>query len=69
MVDFAWTDARLIVEVDGYGFHKSRRQFGADRERDVVLRLAGWEVLRFAEEHVTHRPAWVADAVGRRLAS
>jgi hypothetical protein len=68
LVDFVWRDARLVVEVDGYGFHKSRRQFGFDRERDVTLRLAGWEVLRFAEEHVTHRAAWVAAAVGERLA-
>jgi hypothetical protein len=67
-VDFVWRDARLVVEVDGYGFHKSRRQFGTDRERDVRLTLAGWHVLRFAEEHVTHRPAWVAAAVRERLA-
>ena len=68
-VDFVWRDAGLVVEVDGYGWHKSRRVFGTDRERDVMLRLAGWDVLRFAEEHVTHRPAWVARAVRERLAS
>jgi hypothetical protein len=68
LVDFVWRDARLVVEVDGYGFHKSRWKFGDDRERDVTLRLAGWEVLRFAEEHVTHRRAWVAAAVRDRLA-
>jgi hypothetical protein len=69
MVDFVWRDARLVVEVDGYGWHKSRRKFGDDRERDVRLKLAGWEVLRFAEEHVTHRAAWVAAAVRQRLAT
>ena len=68
-VDFAWRHVGLVVEVDGYGFHRSRRVFGTDRERDVVLKLAGWEVLRFAEEHVTHRPEWVARAVRQRLAS
>jgi hypothetical protein len=65
--DFVWRDARLIVEVDGFAFHRSR--FAADRERDVVLKLAGWEVLRFAHEHVTRRSAWVAGAVRRRLAT
>jgi very-short-patch-repair endonuclease len=69
LVDFVWRDARLVVEVDGYGWHKSRRKFGSDRERDVLLKLAGWDVLRFAEEHVTHRAAWVAAAVKQRLAS
>jgi very-short-patch-repair endonuclease len=68
LVDFVWRDARLVVEVDGYGFHRSRRKFGTDRERDVLLKLAGWEVLRFAEEHITYRRAWVAEAVQRRLA-
>jgi very-short-patch-repair endonuclease len=64
--DFVWRDARLIVEVDGYAFH--RRSFAADRERDVVLKLAGWEVLRFAYEHVAGRAAWVAGAIRKSLA-
>ena len=63
--DFVWWDARLIVEVDGFAFHRSR--FAADRERDVVLKLAGWEVLRFAYEHVADRPRWVAAAIRRSL--
>jgi hypothetical protein len=68
MVDFVWRDARLVVEVDGFAFHKSKVRFGDDRARDVRLKLAGWEVLRFAEEHVTRRPAWVAAAIRDRLA-
>jgi hypothetical protein len=64
--DFVWRDARLIVEVDGYAFH--RHTFAADRERDVVLKLAGWEVLRFAYEHIAGRAEWVAGVVLDRLA-
>jgi very-short-patch-repair endonuclease len=66
--DFVWRDAQLIVEVDGYGFHRIRTVFVSDRERDVVLKLAGWTVLRFAYEHVTDRPGWVAAAIRRSLA-
>ena len=36
-VDFVWRDARLIVEVDGYRYHRSPSAFEADRERDVIL--------------------------------
>lgn len=67
-VDFAWRDARLIVEVDGYRYHRSPSSFESDRERDVMLVLAGWQVLRFTWTQLTRRPAWVADAVSKRLA-
>jgi very-short-patch-repair endonuclease len=67
-VDFAWRDARLIAEVDGYAFHRSRSAFETDRERDVRLALAGWEVLRFTYAQVTARSAWVSAAIANRLA-
>ena len=66
-VDFVWRDARLIVEVDGYGYHRSPSAFEADRERDVMLVVAGWQVLRFTWTQITRRPAWVARAVANRL--
>ena len=61
--DFAWWDARLVVEVDGYAYHRSPSAFEDDRERDVTLSLAGWQVLRFTWAQLTRRPAWVARAV------
>ena len=67
-VDFAWRDARLIVEVDGYRYHRSPSAFEDDRERDVTLSLAGWTVLRFTYAQVVRRPAWVAAAVSTHLA-
>jgi very-short-patch-repair endonuclease len=50
LVDFHWPAQRLVVEVDGYAFHRSRTAFERDRERDAALQLAGLRVLR-----VTHR--------------
>jgi very-short-patch-repair endonuclease len=67
-VDFVWRDARLIVEVDGYRYHRSPSAFEDDRERDVILTVAGWHVLRFTWAQLTRRPAWVASAVSKRLA-
>jgi very-short-patch-repair endonuclease len=65
-VDFVWRDRRLIVEVDGYAYHRSPSSFEDDRERDVELALAGWRVLRFTWTQITTRPAWVAGALGNR---
>jgi hypothetical protein len=67
-VDFVWRDQRLVVEVDGYRYHRSPSAFEDDRERDVVLSLAGWQVLRFTWNQINARPAWVAGAISRRLA-
>ncbi len=67
-VDFAWRDAGLIVEVDGYRYHRSPTAFEDDRERDVILAVAGWQVLRFTWTQLTERSAWVARAVSKRLA-
>jgi hypothetical protein len=64
-VDFVWPRARLIVEVDGYAFHRSPTAFATDRERDVALVLAGYRVLRFTWEQVTQRPSYVARSVRR----
>ena len=62
-VDFVWRDRRLIVEVDGYEFHRSPSAFETDRERDVVLTTNGWRVLRFTWRQVTRRRGWVAAAI------
>lgn len=67
-VDFVWRDARLIVEVDGYRYHRSPSSFESDRERDVMLAVAGWQVMRFTWTQLTTRPRWVARAVAKRLA-
>ena len=46
-VDAVWRDERLIVEVDGYRYHRAPSRFESDREKDVTLELKGWRVLRF----------------------
>ena len=67
-VDFAWRDVRLVVEVDGYRYHRAPSRFESDRERDVVLVVAGWQVMRFTWTQLTTRAPWVAGAVSKRLA-
>lgn len=53
-VDFLWRSARLVVELDGYAAHGTRRAFEDDRERDRLLQLAGFRVVRVTW-HQLHR--------------
>jgi very-short-patch-repair endonuclease/predicted transcriptional regulator of viral defense system len=62
-VDFVWRDKQLIVEVDGYAYHRSPTAFETDRERDINVTRAGWRVLRFTWHQITRRPTWVARAL------
>ena len=62
-VDFVWHDRRLIVEVDGYAYHRSPSAFERDRERDVTLTTRGWRVLRFTWAKIMRRAGWVAASI------
>lgn len=55
-VDFLWRDAGLIVEVDGYRFHSTRRAFEGDRRRDADLQAAGFSVLRLTWRQIVDEP-------------
>jgi hypothetical protein len=46
-VDLFWPTHRLIVETDGYEYHRTRHAFDTDRARDAALTAAGYKVLRF----------------------
>lgn len=52
-VDAVWPDERVIVEIDGYAFHGSRRRFEQDRQRDAELQAAGWLVFRTTWRGIT----------------
>jgi very-short-patch-repair endonuclease len=56
VVDALWRKERLIVELDGFGFHRARRSFEDDRRRDAKLQVAGYRVLRITQWRLTHEP-------------
>jgi Protein of unknown function (DUF559) len=62
-VDALWRDRRLIVELDGFAYHRSRAAFERDRARDRHLQLAGYRVLRLTHHMLTKDAAAVASAV------
>jgi hypothetical protein len=45
-VDVVWHEQKLIVELDGHAFHRTRAAFERDRMRDAKLQLAGYRVYR-----------------------
>ena len=59
-VDFLFAASRLVVETDGYRYHRTRRAFERDRERDALLARAGYRVLRFSHRQLTREPTMVA---------
>jgi len=67
-VDLAFPSIRLAVEVDGWAYHRSKEQRDADLERDNLLMLAGWRVLRFSWDDVVRRPDYVLGVIRSVLA-
>jgi very-short-patch-repair endonuclease len=49
-LDFAWPDAQMAIEADGW-HHRSPEGAAKDAERDSTLRAAGWVVLRVDDRH------------------
>ena len=67
-LDWAYPDARLGLELDGYGVHlRSLDAFERDRFRRNELTLDGWTILNFTSRQCRTRPDRVVDQVGRAL--
>ncbi len=68
VADFIWPAEKLIVETDGYRYHRGRAAFEADHERDLALRTLGYDVIHLSYRQVTERPKEAAEAVRHALA-
>jgi hypothetical protein len=66
-VDFAWPQARLVVEIDGFTWHSSKEALGNDHTRQNRLELDGWTVLRYTPDQVQGEPARIANEVRQAL--
>jgi hypothetical protein len=62
-VDFAWEDQRVVLECDGYEFHRDRAAFQRDRRRWSALTRSGWKVIVVTWYDVTHDPAYLIDVM------
>jgi very-short-patch-repair endonuclease len=66
-VDFLWPGL-LVVEIDGFRFHYTRRAFEHDRRKDATLQGAGLPVMRFSWDQIEREPYAVIARVAQGLA-
>jgi very-short-patch-repair endonuclease len=62
-VDFLWPQQRVVLETDGYDYHRTRSAIERDRRREADLVTAGLRVLRSTWRQVEREP----DQIGRML--
>lgn len=67
-VDFLWRDAGVVVEVDGFAYHSSRRNFESDRRRDARLAARGLRVIRLTWRQLVDEPQAVLVRLAQILA-
>ncbi|WP_409329777.1 DUF559 domain-containing protein [Trujillonella humicola] len=56
VLDVAYEDAMLAVELDGAAWHGSRRQREDDIRRDSLVATTGWQTLRYGFRRLTAEP-------------
>jgi very-short-patch-repair endonuclease len=59
-IDALWPDQRLVVELDGFAFHRHRAAFERDRARDTALQVAGYRTIRITHRRLHSEAATVA---------
>jgi very-short-patch-repair endonuclease len=53
--DFVWPDRRVVVEIDGWRFHRTVQAADRDAQRGNEATLGGWLHLRFSRRRVVLR--------------
>ncbi|GAB3313833.1 hypothetical protein GCM10027451_28070 [Geodermatophilus aquaeductus] len=56
LLDAAYDEVQLAVEMDGAAWHGSRVQRERDIRRDALVATAGWQTLRFGYRRLTGEP-------------
>ncbi len=68
VIDNAFPNQKVAIEVDGWAFHSDAEVFVKDRNRQNAIALLGWQVLRFTWLDLTQYPhrvlAEIKQAIG-----
>ncbi|MEX2557427.1 MAG: type IV toxin-antitoxin system AbiEi family antitoxin domain-containing protein [Actinomycetota bacterium] len=67
IVDFAYPERMLAVEVDGYRWHSSRIRWQDDLRRRSELARLGWRVIHVTADDLKHRPEQTVALIARAL--
>ncbi|BDX31425.1 hypothetical protein TUM20985_19720 [Mycobacterium antarcticum] len=63
-LDFAWPDAKVAVEYDGFDFHSDPDALRRDRQKRAALLELGWTVISIVSDDVRRRSyetvRWIA---------
>jgi hypothetical protein len=68
-VDCRFPGTRVVVELLGYRWHRTKEQLSRDAERMNALVLDGFAPMQFTYDQVTADPDWVLDQTRRALAT
>jgi hypothetical protein len=68
-VDCRFPGTRVVVELLGYRWHRTKAQLSSDAERLNALVLDGFAPMQFTYDQVTADPDWVLDQTRRALAT
>jgi very-short-patch-repair endonuclease len=60
-VDALWPSQHLIVELDGFAFHRHHAAFQRDRARDAAIQVAGYRAIRLTHHRLDNEAATVAE--------
>jgi len=60
-IDFADTDRRIGIEIDGHQWHSTKQAFARDRVRQREIETAGWRIVRFSGQEVHTNPQTCVD--------
>jgi very-short-patch-repair endonuclease len=64
-VDFYWPEHGLVVETDGWRYHRTPAAQTRDALRDQIHTASGLTPLRFSHYQVKHEPGHVRSVLGR----
>lgn len=67
VADFVFEESTLIVEIDGFAFHRDAKTFQRDRTKRNAWIAAGWTTLNFTWTDITTRADHVATEVSGQL--
>jgi very-short-patch-repair endonuclease len=67
LVDFLWRAERVVVETDGYRYHRGVQAFEDDHDRNLEMRGLGFDLIRLSYRQVTENPGAAAGYVREAL--